>query len=556
MSDLLSALHRQLRQTDEDYSAPWMDDPVVFATECIVWPKDKQLTVYQADVLSHLAANRRAAVRGPHGLGKTTTAAIAVHWWALRCEAQKVDWKVVTTAGGWRQLEHFLWPEIHLWARRINWEMIGRRPYDETTELLKRHIQLRHGEAFPVASTQPALIEGAHASRILYIYDESKAILPATWDAAEGAFSTGEAYALAISTPGEPEGRFYDIHVRKPGYEDWWVRHVTKEEVIAAGQMTLDWADQRARQWGADSAVYKNRVLGEFAASDEDSLIPLAWVEAANDRWDALMDSKRDIGPMTDLGVDVARAGGDETVLALRHGEVVRELRCFAIGDTMATVGHVVAALRAAPRARPVVDVIGVGAGVVDRLREGGVGNTVAFNASAGTRWRDRTGELQFYNLRSASWWHMRELLDPSAGATVALPRDDMLTGDLTAPHYKITSTGKIQVESKDEIRAKIDRSTDRGDAVVMSFWGDEEPDWLSAYGLGECRKCATIVPDGSKVCPQCGEPYEATVIAATVDDPGEDNPWLFVYAGGKEEDPRRRLERLRRLAEAAVKPR
>lgn len=88
-------------------------------------------------------------------------------------------------------------------------------------------------------------------------------------------------------------GRFYDIHSRKPGYEDWTVRHVTLGEAIKAGRISPDWAEQRKRQWGEDSAIYQNRVLGEFAASDEDAVVPLAWVEAAVERWHAWNDAVR-----------------------------------------------------------------------------------------------------------------------------------------------------------------------------------------------------------------------------------------------------------------------
>jgi hypothetical protein len=79
-------------------------------------------------------------------------------------------------------------------------------------------------------------------------------------------------------------------------------------------------------------------------------------------------------------------------------------------------------------------------------------------------------------NKRSAAWWYLRELLDPANGHGIALPPDDLLTGDLTAPHWRITSGGKVQVESKDEIRKRLGRSTDDGDAVVMAFWEERKP--------------------------------------------------------------------------------
>ena len=277
-----------------------------------------------------------------------------------------------------------------------------------------------------------------------------------------------EAFALACSTPGEPIGRFYDIHKRKPGFEDWHVRHVSLTEAVAAGRVNESWAEQRARQWGATSAVYLNRVEGEFASSDEDSVIPLAWVEAACRRW----DEQSDPGPFVCVGVDVARSGSDATVLAPRCGWRITELRRTSLEDTMQTTGHVAGVL-AKTAGYAVVDVIGLGAGVVDRLRELGY-DVIAFNAGERTDKLDSSGELGFVNKRSAAWWAMRELLDPTAGYPVALPPDDLLIGDLTAPKWRVTSGGRIQVESKDDIRKRLGRSTDSADAVIQAFWVPE----------------------------------------------------------------------------------
>lgn len=445
------------------------NDPERFVLECFTWKPGEGPTPYQAEILQEMRERRRAAIRGPHGLGKTALAAWIVLWFALTRNAMPGgDWKVVSTASAWRQLTHYLWPEIRKWGRRLRWERIGRGPFDQRTEMLGLMLKLANGEAFAAASDKPDLIEGAHADRLLYVFDEAKAIPPATWDAAEGALASGDCFALAISTPGEPQGRFYEIHKRGPGYEDWWTRHVTLEECIKAGRVSAEWAAQRKLQWGEGSAVYQNRVLGEFASSDEDGMIPLAWVEAANKRWWKLEDSG-EWGEFVCVGVDVARGGGDVSVLALRFGDAIRELRRSSERDTMATTGHVAGVLRA-NGGKAVVDVIGIGAGVVDKLREDGQA-VEAFNAGAGTDWKDVSRELQFANTRAASWWNLRELLDPANGHHIALPPDDLLTGDLTAPHWRQTSGARIQVESKDDIRKRLGRSTDDGDAVVMAFW-------------------------------------------------------------------------------------
>lgn len=462
--------------------------PLRFAHDCIDWTGTDGLTPYQEDILGELPARRRVSARGPHGLGKTTLAALAVHWFALTRDQAAVDWKVITTAGAWGQLERYLWPEIHKWASRIRWDLVGRAPYT-TAELLKLSLQLDHGAASAAASSNPALIEGAHADSILYIFDEAKSIPTEIFDAAEGAFAGArpeglpEAFAIANSTPGEPAGRFHQIHMRRPGLEDWWPRHVTLAETVTAGRVAPGWAEQRARLWGGTSAIYQNRVLGEFASSDEDTVIPLGWIEAAVERWrdwqaTGLMPVARTV-----LGVDVADTGTDRTVIATRMGDVIVSVEGFAHGDPMETAGRV-AARMPHPSIVAVVDGIGVGSGVVARLREQNH-RTVAFIASAKSDATDRNGLLGMLNCRAAGWWRLRELLDPTLHAALCLPDDEELIGELAAPHWKLNSSGRIQIEPKDDIRARLGRSTDRADAVIHACWASGDAAPAHAYYAG-----------------------------------------------------------------------
>lgn len=443
------------------FQSRYRADLLGFVHDCLTFTKSDGPTPYQDEILAELPTRHRIAVRGPHGIGKTALASWIALWATLTAD----DCKVPTTASAWRQLTKFLWPEVHKWSSRLRWDRIGREPFSRAELLTLTLKRSSTCEAFALASNNADLIEGAHASRLVYIFDEAKAIPVPTWDAAEGAFATGDCYALAVSTPGQPTGRFYDIHRRAPGYSDWWTRHVTLSEAIAAGRVSRSWAEQRRRQWGETSAVYQNRVLGEFAESSEDSVISLASVEAANRRWLEWRDAGSQVGVLTTVGVDVGR-GGDRTILALRFDDVLAELRASGKADTMDVVGRVVAALSRGGVA--IVDVIGVGAGVVDRLREQKK-SVLAFNAAEKTLARDRSGELGFVNKRSAAWWAMRELLE---GDSISLPPHDELTGDLTAPTWTHTSTGKISVESKDTIRKRLHRSTDCADAVIQAFTG------------------------------------------------------------------------------------
>jgi len=488
----LLELLRAADKPGEQFKKTYRNDRVAFALDCIDWG-DEQLAPYQIEILGELGPRRRVAVRGPHGLGKTCIASIALLHFALTHDGD--DWKVPTTASAWQQLTEYFWPEVHKWASRIRWDKIGRQRFTKY-ELQTLKLGLSTGHAFAMASAEDERTEGAHADHLLYIFDEAKIIPIGRWDAAEGALSTGDAYALAISTPGDPQGRFYDIHSRKPGYEDWWVRHVTLDECLAAGRIKPEFALQRARQWGETSAVYQNRVLGEFCESSEDCVIPLAWIEAANQRWSQqieLLESSYDwvdgakhnrwprwrwregrlAVPVTVLGVDIARSDfGDKTCVARRQESTITQLDRYAIADTTPIVGYVSNLLERWVGSYAVIDVIGIGSGPYDQLRERFTARAVPFNASESSDDKDRSRELQFANKRAAAWWHMRELLDPAFGSTIALPPCDLLTGDLTAPRRgKMTSGGKLTVESKADIRKRIGRSTDDGDAVVMAFY-------------------------------------------------------------------------------------
>jgi Rad3-related DNA helicase len=190
------------------FKRKYRNDRVAFRHDCVTWNADEKPARYQDEIFATLDERRRAAVRGPHGIGKTAIAALTVLHFALTRDGE--DWKCPTTASVWRQLSRYLWPEIHKWSRRLKWEKILCQPFTNN-ELLSLNLKLTTGEAFAVASSNHELIEGAHADSLFYVFDEAKAIPTAVFDAAAGALSSGGCFAFAISTPEEPQGR-YDIH--------------------------------------------------------------------------------------------------------------------------------------------------------------------------------------------------------------------------------------------------------------------------------------------------------------------------------------------------------
>lgn len=217
----------------------------------------------------------------------------------------------------------------------------------------------------------------------------------------------------------------------------------------------------------------------------ERGVIPPDWIAAAVNRWHLWQEEGAPHIGAHYIGVDVSDGGADRTFAAVRWGSVISELVDLTpdqAGETMATAGHVQGRLVRDPGVA-VVDSIGVGAGVASRLME--LGQTVvSFVAGRSTTMRDQSGMFGFVNLRSAAWWHARDLLNPESGANIALPPDRELARELAAPRYEMRSGGKIAVESKDGdrdssvrggggLRARLGRSPDRADAVIMALWAD-----------------------------------------------------------------------------------
>lgn len=457
----------------------YFDDPNGFVDECILWDRGRGegQTRYQREILDALMEYDRACVRSPHGAGKSSMSAWTIWWFALTRDALMLDWKAVTTASAWRQLIKYLWPEVHKWGRRINWLKVGRAEPEPKVELAGLTLKLKYGQAFAVASDRPELIEGAHADHMLYLFDESKVIIDGTWDSAEGAMTGANVHWLAVSTPGAPSGRFYEIQSGREGYSDWWVRHVTLQEGIDAGRIDPEWAAQRKEQWGENSSQYQNRVLGNFAQDELEALIPLHWVEEAQKRFKQRYE-KSSLWP-DQVGLDVARHGGDQTVLAKRVGYLILPLEKQGRASTMEAAGLVVPYLKQNPGLTVVIDIPGMGAGPYDRLAEQFPDSQylIEFHPQHKATTRDATELLEFANAYSAAWWNLRELLDLSnprkLPELLALPPDKDLPSELSSPTWRINSSGKIEVESKEKVKDRLGHSPDSADAVVLACFSD-----------------------------------------------------------------------------------
>ena len=212
-------------------------------------------------------------------------------------------------------------------------------------------------------------------------------------------------------------------------------------------------------------------LYGSWTAGQEDDewqVIPSAWVDEAMERW---QERPFDPSRITSAGVDPSRGGRDSTVIACREGWHYHDLKVYE-GHKMATGGDVAAKvieLVGASHCPVHVDVIGIGASVVDHLDAYLHGRVVAVNvAEASKRDTDWSGSLGFVNKRAAGWWRLRDLLNPANGQKVSLPRNQRLRAELCSPKYVLQPNG-IKIESKQDLIKRLGRSTDMADAVIMA---------------------------------------------------------------------------------------
>lgn len=215
-------------------------------------------------------------------------------------------------------------------------------------------------------------------------------------------------------------------------------------------------------------------LAGDFGAGRDDDpwqVIPTAWVIAAQERWKARGKPPR--AQMSQLGVDVARGGRAQTVLAPRYDNFIDELKVYPGRETPdgpATASLVVAHLKSGAHAA--IDVCGPGGEVYGHLNALGIAASRC-DGSEPSHGRDKSGSVPFFNKRSEMWWRTREALDPDSGEEICLPPDPELRADLCAPRWSRPPRG-IKVELKEETIKRIGRSPDKGDAVVYAL--SEEP--------------------------------------------------------------------------------
>jgi hypothetical protein len=305
---------------------------------------------------------------------------------------------------------------------------------------------------------------------VLVIIDEAGGVPKSIFDAVDALATKFDARVVAVGNPDDPASHFATIC--KPG-SGWHVETISAFDTPAyTGEkgpeellpllVSPEWVEERKLRWGVNSPIYQSKVLGEFPDLSDDTLILPRWIEAAQKR-----TLKRNRRPV--LSWDIARFGEDETVGMRPEGGWIRLHRAHHKADTMTTTGHIVKAHRDINDEKGlndfptiIVDVVGVGAGVYDRLVELGL-PVVAYNGGEAPYDKER-----FVNARAEAYWNFRELFEN--GEIDIDELDDVLAAQLGSLKWAIDPRGRIKIESKDEMRKRGMPSPDRADTAAQAF--------------------------------------------------------------------------------------
>ncbi len=439
--------------------APAVADPVSWISDVLGY----RLWSAQVEIARSVAQNRYTAVRSAHGVGKSAVGAWLVAWF---CSSfPRGDAFAVTAAPTGSQLTSVMWREIARAHRKgrlpgkitggavptwtIDGELvaIGRKPQDLVDP-----------------EEAAAAFQGIHARNLLIVLDESGGIPSWLWDAASTLMTSAGARVLAIGNPVDPQSRFAAVCAPESGWNSIQVSAFdapafTGEAVapeVAELLVGREWVDDVREQYGEDSAYYTARVLAEFPDESEDGLIPRSRIRAAQAR-DLLGEA---LGAVPVLGVDVGR-GGDATVIYELRGGCARLRHSSRDSDLMRSTGTVAAMLRGPAPARAVIDQTGLGAGVLDRLREQEL-EAFGFQGAERARASDR-----FANRRAETYWMLRERFD--SGAIDLDPADVVLAAQLAEVRWHVNSRGLVQIEDKAAQARRGGGSPDRADALSMA---------------------------------------------------------------------------------------
>ena len=433
----------------ENFSGPrkWQRDVLRELTEHIKQNKGK----IDHDVF-------RQAVSSGRGIGKSAL----VSWLVIWMLSTRIGSTTLVSANSETQLRSVTWAEITKWlALSLNshwFEVSATRvmPAKWLSELVERDLKkgTRYWgvEGRLWSEENPDAYAGVHNfDGVMLVFDEASGISDSIWQVAQGFFTenTPNRFWLAFSNPRRNQGYFYEAF---NGKRDFWRNMMVDARSVEGTDKAV--YEQIIQEYGADSVQAHVEVYGAFPSAGDDQFIPVHVVDEAMGR-----PRYKDASAPVILGVDPARFGADATVIAVRQGRDLVAIKRYRGDDTMEVVGRIIEAMEEYQPAMVVIDEGGLGAGVVDRLKE-------QRYKVKGVNFGSRSSKpIMYGNKRAEMWGAMREWLK-----SASISPDRTLKTDLISPLIKPDSKGTIFLEGKKEMKARGLASPDAADAIAVTF--------------------------------------------------------------------------------------
>lgn len=442
-------------------------NPVIFAREVLLFEPDE----WQIAALMDLAENPKVAIKSGQGVGKTGLEAVALLWF-LCCHPYP---RIVATAPTKQQLHDVLWSEVSKW--------MSKSPLlSEILKWTKTYIYMVGNEKrwFAVArtATKPENMQGFHEDNMLFIVDEASGVADPIMEAILGTLSGENNKLLMCGNPTRTSGTFYDaFHADRTLYKNHTVSSADSPRTNKQNIESL------IRKYGRDSNVVLVRVFGKFPKQEDDVFIMLSLIEQCGSKVYELPEDKG--MPYIMFGVDVARYGDDETVI-YRNIKGKLNLAVYRQGQNlMATVGDIVVQYKKVIREFPDykgriyvnIDDTGLGGGVTDRLeevrREQKLHRLFIIPINAAEKIDTDTNEGKeaaehYNNLTTHMWAVLRDLL---RNKQIEIGDEADTFAQLSVRKYFMASNGKLELESKKEMKKRGVASPDRADALALSTY-------------------------------------------------------------------------------------
>jgi hypothetical protein len=453
------------------------DNPLAFVMFAFPWgqpgtplehfkgPRKWQREVLQ-QIATHIQENKgkvdfntlRHAVSSGRGIGKSAL----VSWITIWMLTTRIGSTTIISANSESQLRSVTWAEITKWlATAINshwFEVSATRlmPAKWLTELVERDLKkgTRYWgvEGRLWSAENPDAYAGVHNfDGVLVVFDEASGIDDSIWAVTSGFFTenTPNRFWMAFSNPRRNTGYFYEAFNSK---REFWTTKVVDARTVEGTDKQV--YQQIIDEYGADSSQAHVEVYGQFPSEGDDQFISASLVDEAMKR-----PKYQDQSAPIVIGVDPARFGADATVIAVRQGRDIIAIQRHRGDDTMTVVGHVIEAIEEYKPALVVIDEGGLGAGIVDRLKE------QRYKVKGINFGNKSTNPIMYGNKRAEMWGKMKDWLK-----TASIPLDRFLKTDLISPMMKPDSKGTIFLESKKDMKARGLASPDAADAICVTF--------------------------------------------------------------------------------------